>query len=183
MTGGAGSGCQEAAHSLYPPGPNGAQRGDGFLHCLSPADVTWHRSPERQLLGPIGRVPATPGAQTQQQPPPADLLQGGRHHGQSSWIAVGDIQDQRSDGDSGHRHRHGRKGRPALQHPLLMVDGAGQMVVQPYPIEPLALRHDRPFSDVGPGRLEWVEQQVDLHSIDPARSPGFPPRRRPISSG
>ena len=83
-------------------------------------------------------------------------------------IPVGDVEHHGPDRQSGHRGGDSGQGGPALEHPLLAVHRSGQVVVQPHPVEALRLGGDRSFADVGPGGIEGVEQQIDLHDPDPA---------------
>ena len=164
MIGGGGSGRQ---NPLTPPnaaGPGGPEGGHRRLDRGPPGPVAGDRPPEGVLFGGVGRGPASPRPEPEQQPAAAHVLEGGGHDAERPGIPVGDVEHHRPDGQAGHGGRDGGQGGPALEHPFLAVHRPGQMVVQPHSVEAFRLGRDRSFPDIGPGGVERVEQQVDLHA-------------------
>ena len=102
-------------------------------------------------------MPSTTRTEAQEQSTPTDFLKRGRHHAKCSRMAIGDVEDHRPERNTRHRRRNGSQRRPALEHPLLAVHRACQVVVQPYAVEPLALSGDGSLLYVVPAGTEWVE--------------------------
>ena len=67
----------------------------------------------------------------------------------------------------------------ALEHIGLAVDRAGQMVIEPQPVESAVLGGQGALEDVGPPRAEGIEQHVHLHR---GHATATPPRPSPNRS-
>ena len=128
-------GSQEAADTPGRARPHLAQRGDRRLDRRPPRDVAVDRAPERQLLGGVGRARAAAGADAEQQPAAADLLQRRRHHGERAGVAVGDVEHERPDRQLRHRRGERAEDGPALEDVRGTVRRAGEVVVEPHAVE------------------------------------------------
>ena len=142
-----------------PIGEEGANDGEGFLEAADPMV-------EREAVGRVFRlVPA--GAEAQDQPTAADLVEGGGLLGEHGGVVEAGRGDQRPDlhpfGDRGDR----REGGPRLPWPprRLVVTAIQEMVADPDRVEPDLLGGARHLAQLRPARhpLDLGQLDADLH--------------------
>ena len=140
-----------------------------MLDGATPFRTGWHATAQRLLLERVGGSRPGAGAQPQQEPARADVLQRRGHHREGARIPVGHVEDQRSNGDPRHLGGERRQDRPALQHVRRPFHGAGQMVVQPHAVEPCPLGRQRAARISGQREPKVSKQNVDAHVLNVGR--------------
>ena len=146
--------------------PRLTQRGNRRLDRCPPRDVTVYRATQRRLLGGVWGAGAASGADTQQQPAAADLLQRRRHHCQRAGVAVGDVEHERPDRQLWHHRGERAEDRPELQDVRRSVRRADEVVIEPHAVEARLLGNHGGGAEVLPSPSERVKQQVHLHAAD-----------------